>query len=114
METPTGLETPLGQMLVRMSPENLKDQIFKAQFNLDKLKALPQLILVANYGKKKAKIIMGQEEALKNAREIAKQNPTPENLMRITNIEVGKKHWSDPSNYKSSRSQKTLPIMRMN
>ena len=45
METPTGLDTPLGQMLVRMSPDKLKNQVFQANFKLATLKGLPQLIL---------------------------------------------------------------------
>ena len=65
------MDTPLGQMLVRMSPENLNDQIFKAQFNLDK--ALPQLILEANYGKGIAKEIIRIENSLVWPRQFAKQ-----------------------------------------
>jgi len=119
METPTGLDTPLGQMLVRMSPENLKDQIFKAQFNLDKLKALPQLILEANYGKKLAKEIFTQEiqvkifhdltvEEAKRA-DVNKFNPA---IQAGINTYEGTKMYlaqlKDPKNYKKGRSQKEV------
>jgi len=105
METPTGLDTPLGQMLVRMSPENLKDQIFKAQFNLDKLKALPQLILEANYGKRIAKKIMEIENSLEWPRQWTRRcliegvtDQNNENTIQQTERALA--DWKDPKKYK--------------